>query len=64
MGRILHKRFRNYAEEIIKRYGNLFTTDYQKNRKILETIASLPSKRVRNMIAGYITRRIKRIIES
>jgi len=64
MGRILHKKFRNYAEDILKKYGNLLTTDYTKNRKILETITILPSKRVRNIIAGFITRKIKKMIES
>lgn len=63
MGRILHKKFRRYAEELLNKYGQLFTTDYEKNRKILEVLADLPSKRVRNMIAGYITRKVKRIIE-
>ncbi|HIP89945.1 MAG TPA: 30S ribosomal protein S17e [Candidatus Nanopusillus sp.] len=63
MGRILNKKFRHYAEELLNKYGQLFTTDYEKNRKILEVLADFPSKRVRNMIAGYITRKIKKVIE-
>jgi len=61
MGRILHGKFRRIAEEILKKYGEFFTTDYLKNRKILEVVANIPSKRLRNMIAGYITRKVKKL---
>jgi len=59
MGRILHGKFRRIADEILRKYGEFFTTDYFKNRKILEVVVDLPSERLRNMIAGYITRKIK-----
>ena len=29
--------------------------------KILEVVAEIPSKRLRNMLAGYITRQIKKL---
>ncbi|WP_231434338.1 hypothetical protein [Candidatus Nanopusillus massiliensis] len=31
----------------------VFTADYNKNVKILEVVAEVPSKRLRNMLAGY-----------
>ncbi|MGC9079614.1 MAG: 30S ribosomal protein S17e [Nanopusillaceae archaeon] len=61
MGRILHGKFRREADKIFEKYGNLFSTDYKKNVKILEVVADIPSKRLRNMIAGYITRKVKRL---
>ncbi len=61
MGRILHGKFRRAAENILSRYSDLFTTEYKKNVKILSVVASIPSKRLRNMIAGYITRKIKKL---
>lgn len=61
MGRILHGKFRRIAEEILKKYEEFFTVDYHRNRKILEEIADIPSKRLRNMIAGFITRKIKKM---
>ncbi|BFI73071.1 30S ribosomal protein S17e [Nanoarchaeota archaeon] len=64
MGRILHGKFRREANKILEKYGNLFTTDYKKNIKILQAITSLPSKRLRNMLAGYITRQIRRLQSS
>ncbi|MGC9133161.1 MAG: 30S ribosomal protein S17e [Nanopusillaceae archaeon] len=64
MGRILHGKFRREAQKILEKYGDLFTTDYRKNIKILEAITVLPSKRLRNMLAGYITRQIKKLQSS
>jgi len=64
MGRILYGKFRREANKILEKYSNLFTTDYKKNVKILEVIAEIPSKRLRNMLAGYITRQIKKLQSS
>ncbi|RDD52463.1 30S ribosomal protein S17e [Nanoarchaeota archaeon NZ13-N] len=61
MGRILHGKFRKAAEEILKKYEEFFTGDYYKNRKILEEVSNIPSKRLRNLIAGYITRKINKL---
>ncbi|MEM1634317.1 MAG: hypothetical protein QXR54_02045 [Nanopusillaceae archaeon] len=61
MGRILHSKFRRIAEQIFLKYSEFFSKDYNKNRKILEIIADIPSKRLRNMLAGYITRKIKKL---
>jgi Ribosomal protein S17E len=64
MGRILYGKFRREANKILEKYSNLFTTDYKKNVKILEVMAEIPSKRLRNMLAGYITRQIKKLQSS
>jgi small subunit ribosomal protein S17e len=64
MGRILHGKFRRESNKILEKYLNLFTTDYKKNVKILEVVAEIPSKRLRNMLAGYITRQIKKLQSS
>ncbi|MEM1804494.1 MAG: hypothetical protein QXI77_00680 [Nanopusillaceae archaeon] len=61
MGRILHSKFRRIAEQIFLKYSEFFSKDYNKNRKILEIVVDIPSKRLRNMLAGYITRKIKKL---
>ena len=35
--------------------------DFQLNKKISEEVAIIPSKRLRNKIAGYVTHLMKRI---
>jgi small subunit ribosomal protein S17e len=44
------------AREIVKRYPDKFTTSFEDNKKLIETVSNIPSVRLRNRIAGYITR--------
>ncbi|KAL8424636.1 hypothetical protein Efla_004259 [Eimeria flavescens] len=41
--------------------GLRLTLDFQINKKIAEEVALIPSKRVRNKVAGFITHLMKRI---
>lgn len=49
------------ARLIIEKYYPRLTMDFQTNKKICDEIASIPSKRLRNKIAGFITHLMKRI---
>lgn len=44
---------------MLEKHGNLFTTDFEKNKEILSQVAVIRSKELRNEIAGYITRHMK-----
>jgi small subunit ribosomal protein S17e len=44
------------AKELLKRYPDRFTVDFESNKKLLESVSKIPSVRLRNRIAGYITR--------
>lgn len=46
--------------QAIARYGAKFTGDFAENKKILEQISIIRSKGLKNEIAGYITKYIKR----
>ena len=54
MGRIKSTLIKRTAEQLIKNMSDTFKTDFEANKKILGE--TMPSKRIRNMIAGYITR--------
>jgi ribosomal protein S17E len=56
MGKIKSKLVKRTAEELVKQGVN-FTTDFQKNKEILGN--TLPSKKVRNQIAGYLVRKTR-----
>jgi small subunit ribosomal protein S17e len=45
---------------LLEKHGNLFTTDFEKNKEILSQVAIIRSKELRNEIAGYITRLVSR----
>ncbi len=44
------------AEQILNKNKNLFNTDFENNKKNLVKVADIPSKKLRNLIAGYITK--------
>merc|ERR1712196_768120 len=46
---------------IIEKYYSKYTLDFQINKKICEEVATIPSKRLRNKIAGFLTHLMKRI---
>merc|ERR1712124_205829 len=49
------------ARVIVEKYYAKLTLDFQVNKKIAEEVASIPSKRLRNKIAGFTTHLMKRI---
>ena len=50
-------RTRRLSEEILQRHPEAFGTDFEENKKTLEELAVIPSKQLRNRIAGYITKK-------
>lgn len=46
---------------IIEKYYTKLTLDFHTNKRIVDEVAVLPSKRMRNKIAGYVTHLMKRI---
>jgi len=48
------------AMELLRKYPDLFTGDFDENKKLVSQLTNIQSKRVRNRVAGYITRRINR----
>ena len=52
-------RTRSLSEALLKRYPDKFTTDYELNKKALGELAVIPSKQLRNHIAGYISKILK-----
>jgi len=46
--------------QAIEHYGAKFTSNFSENKKILEQISIIRSKGLKNEIAGYITKFIKR----
>lgn len=61
MGRVRTKMVKKAARVIIEKYYGKLTLDFDVNKKITEEVATVPSKRVRNKIAGFTTHLMKRI---
>lgn len=60
-GRVRTKLVKKAARVIIEKYYPRLTLDFQTNKRLADEIAIIPSKRLRNMIAGFVTHLMKRI---
>lgn len=55
------KTVKKSAAVIIEKYYSRLTLDFHSNKRVTDEVAIVPSKRMRNKIAGYITHLMKRI---
>lgn len=61
MGRVRTKTVKKSSRQVIEGYYSRMTLDFHTNKKVLEEVAIIPSKRLRNKIAGFSTHLMKRI---
>ena len=55
MGRVRTKTVKKASRVIIEKYYTKLTLDFDTNKRIIEEVALIPSKPLRNKIAGFIT---------
>ena len=55
LGNVRTEKVKRIARELVRRYPNRFTADYEENKRVLMALVNLPSKKLRHMIAGYVT---------
>lgn len=55
MGRIKTSSVKSIAKELVEKYGDKFSADFEKNKEVLMRLVHFESKRMRNIVAGYIT---------
>ncbi|NPA75827.1 MAG: 30S ribosomal protein S17e [Euryarchaeota archaeon] len=56
MGNIRPSNIKRVARELVNTYGDKFNGDFDHNKKVVSQIADIQTKRLRNMLAGYVTR--------
>ena len=61
MGRVRTKTVKKASRVIIEKYYTKLTLDFHTNKRICADIAIIPSKKLRNKIAGFVTHLMKRI---
>ena len=59
MGRIRTSSVKRAAEELMSEFPNQFTKKFEENKKKVSEFAEVGTKKLRNMIAGYITKKVK-----
>lgn len=55
MGRIKTSFVKHVAKDLVERYPEKFSTDYDQNKKVLSEVMIFESKRMRNIVAGYLS---------
>ena len=60
LGNVRSEKVKRAARELLRRYPDKFTTDFEENKKVIASLAKIPSKKLRNNVVGYITRLVVR----
>jgi small subunit ribosomal protein S17e len=53
-------RIKRISNELLERYPNKFSSNFEENKAIIKEIAIVRSKVLRNKVAGYITSYLRR----
>ncbi|KAM3139485.1 hypothetical protein pb186bvf_008321 [Paramecium bursaria] len=61
MGRVRNKTVKKAAKVLIEKYYMKLTSDFHYNKKILSEVGEVPTKKLRNKIAGFATHLLDRI---
>ena len=56
VGNVRPENVKRVAHELLKRYPDKFTSDFEENKKVVMSLVSVSSPKLRNSIVGYITR--------
>jgi len=59
MGKVRPSYIKSTARKLIEAYPDKFTTDFETNKNLVKELTNIESKKVKNRIAGYITRLMK-----
>jgi SSU ribosomal protein S17E len=59
MGRVKPRYVKSLAEKLLEMYPDRFADSFDENKRAVAELADLQSKKVRNRVAGYITRLVK-----
>ena len=60
MGRIKTTGIKRVGNKLVAQYRAQFSTSFEENKQRLPQFVQVPSKKLRNVLAGYITRLMSR----
>ena len=56
MGRIKTRKIKAVTQDLLEQYPDNFGTDFNENKLKVSALTTVESKKMRNIIAGYVTR--------
>ena len=60
MGRIKTTQIKRTGNDVVAMYGEKFTADYEANKHMVSLLVDMQSKKLRNIVAGYVTREMRK----
>jgi small subunit ribosomal protein S17e len=64
LGKIRPTYIKRTAEELVKKFPDRFTADFETNKKVVMELADITTVKMRNRIAGYVTRTVVKNAEA
>ena len=61
MGRIKTIPIKSLGDRLLEEHADKFTTDFETNKKVIDSLKDMQSKKMRNILAGYITKEVKKM---
>jgi small subunit ribosomal protein S17e len=58
LGKVKTEQIKRTGKELMTRYPSKFSSNFDNNKKQVDTLTSGTTTRVRNKVAGYITRTV------
>jgi len=59
VGRIKTKLVKRITNELISRYPDKVKDNFEENKKAVNELTDIQSKKIKNTIAGYVSKKIK-----
>jgi len=56
LGKVRTVLIKRLSKELVERYSDSFSTDFDQNKEVVDELLNNTTKRLRNRIAGYVTR--------
>ncbi len=58
LGKVKTEQIKRVGKELMARFPNKFTSNFDENKRLVDSLTQGTTTRVRNQIAGYITRKL------
>jgi len=55
LGKVRPEHVKRISKQLVERYPGKFTKDFENNKKLVEELTIINSKKLRNRVAGYTT---------
>jgi len=58
LGKVKTEQIKRTGKELMTRFPNKFSSNFDENKKLVDALTAGTTTRVRNKVAGYITRTV------